>query len=216
MSHGYLGDIINGPYLGFGIETEDKDLLRTSNGICIKRSADIMERNLLRLFYEIEENKPYEHVSGGGDEELGVVIREINKVDVNKLGDTRESLSPREGVRDTKKKETYSAQYIPKVQVHFLPCNSLHQFPQASKFENFFNVVYLSSTAVKMFNPHLNSLIQEDASILVESKKYIVGIGKEEMDKFVDSVNELGERCGWENRGPFDPFKDNFALFKKK
>lgn len=175
-----------------------------------------MERNLLRLFYEIEQAKPYEHQGGGDDEELGVVIREINKMDVNKAGDTRESISPREVVRDNKKKETYSAQYIPKAQVHFLPCNSLHQFPHVSKFQNFFNVVYLSSTAVKMFDPRLNSLIQEDASILVESKKYIVGIGKEEMEKFVNSVDELGEKCGWESGGTFDPCQDNLALFRKK
>lgn len=29
---GYWGDIISSPYLAFGIETDDKSLLRTQNG----------------------------------------------------------------------------------------------------------------------------------------------------------------------------------------
>ncbi|KAI5751458.1 hypothetical protein M8J77_007673 [Diaphorina citri] len=213
VSLGYLGDIMNGPFLGFGIESEDTDMLRMSNGVCMKRSADIMERNLLRLFYEIEQGKAYEHRAGGDEEELGVVIREMNKLDVAKAGD---SVSPRETGRDiNKKKETYSALYIPKAQVHFLPCKSLNQFPQTSKFQNFFNMVYISSTAVKNFGPHLNGLIQENASIMIESKKYIIGIEKEEMEKFVDSVNELAEKNHWQLHVPFDPLKDNLALFKK-
>uniref|UniRef100_A0A8D8YTG2 Dynein assembly factor 3, axonemal n=1 Tax=Cacopsylla melanoneura TaxID=428564 RepID=A0A8D8YTG2_9HEMI len=213
VSQGYLGDITNGPFLGFGIDCEDKDLLKTANGICVKRSADIMERNLLRLFYELEQGKEYEHCAGGVDDELGVVIRDISKVDVNKVGDV---VSPREKPRDiTKKKETYSALYIPKAQVHFLPCTSLHQFPQSSKFKNFFNMVYMSSTAVKMIGTHLNQLIEDNASVLIESKKYIVGIGKDEMSKFVDSVNELAKQNGWQPCKPFDVNTDSLAWFRK-
>lgn len=213
VSQGYLGDITNGPFLGFGIECEDKDYLKTSNGQCVKRSADIMERNLKRIFYEIDQGKPYEQAGGGGDDDLGNAIREMKKMDISKMGD---SVSPRETARDTsERKETYSALYIPKAQVHFLPCEALHKFPQSSKYQNFFHVVYLSSTAVKMFGTHLNKLIKEHSTILIESRKYIIGIDKDEMSKFVDSVNELAAKNSWIPLEPLKPKEDNVFLFKK-
>lgn len=61
LHYGYLGDIINGPYMTFGLHCEDKEMLKTANGIYVKRATDITERNLLRLFWEIQNNKPYTH-----------------------------------------------------------------------------------------------------------------------------------------------------------
>nr|CAD7196458.1 unnamed protein product [Timema douglasi] len=57
--HGYLGDIVSGPYVNYGIECEDEDMLRKTNGVHNKRSTDIAERNLMRLFSELQTRQPY-------------------------------------------------------------------------------------------------------------------------------------------------------------
>lgn len=35
-ARGYWGDIVTGPFVAFGIETDDKSLLKTSNGQPVK------------------------------------------------------------------------------------------------------------------------------------------------------------------------------------
>lgn len=41
---GYWGDIVSSPYLAFGIETEDKSLLKTQNGLHVKVKHTLLIR----------------------------------------------------------------------------------------------------------------------------------------------------------------------------
>jgi dynein assembly factor 3 len=51
--HGYLGDIVTGPFLAYCLDCEDKDMLRLTNGVHSKRTADIAERNVFRMMHEL-------------------------------------------------------------------------------------------------------------------------------------------------------------------
>ncbi|XP_072311689.1 dynein axonemal assembly factor 3-like [Eucyclogobius newberryi] len=47
---GYWGDIVSSPYLAFGIETDDKSLLKTQNGHHVKTAQDVSVANVQTLF----------------------------------------------------------------------------------------------------------------------------------------------------------------------
>jgi len=51
---GYWGDIITGPFVTFGVETENEELLKTGNNLPMFSSETISEYNLNALFFEIE------------------------------------------------------------------------------------------------------------------------------------------------------------------
>ncbi|KAA0705154.1 Dynein assembly factor 3, axonemal [Triplophysa tibetana] len=50
LVRGYWGDIVSSPYLSFGIETDDKHLLKKHNNQHVKTAQDISEANVLALF----------------------------------------------------------------------------------------------------------------------------------------------------------------------
>lgn len=50
---GYCGDIATGPFVAFGIEADDKSLLRTSNGQPVKTASEITQHNVTELFQDL-------------------------------------------------------------------------------------------------------------------------------------------------------------------
>ncbi|XP_044113563.1 dynein axonemal assembly factor 3 isoform X2 [Neovison vison] len=52
-ARGYWGDIATGPFVAFGIETDDDSLLRTSNGQPVKTAGEITQHNVTELFREV-------------------------------------------------------------------------------------------------------------------------------------------------------------------
>lgn len=45
---GYWGDIVSSPYLSFGIETDDKSLLKTQNGLHVKVKHTVAKTQVTR------------------------------------------------------------------------------------------------------------------------------------------------------------------------
>nr|XP_020461979.1 dynein assembly factor 3, axonemal isoform X2 [Monopterus albus] len=54
---GYWGDIVSSPYLSFGIESDDKSLLKTQNGHHIKTAQDISFVNVQALFQSLSSRR---------------------------------------------------------------------------------------------------------------------------------------------------------------
>ncbi|KAK5620824.1 hypothetical protein CRENBAI_018224 [Crenichthys baileyi] len=50
---GYWGDIVSSPYLSFGVESDDKSLLKTQNGQHLKTAQDISFANMQGLFQSL-------------------------------------------------------------------------------------------------------------------------------------------------------------------
>jgi len=56
---GYFSDIVVGPFLAFGLDSENKEYLKTANDFHIKTSQDVSEYNLRSFIYELENKKLY-------------------------------------------------------------------------------------------------------------------------------------------------------------
>eukprot|EP00898_Chlorokybus_atmophyticus_P001883 jgi/Chlat1/2696/Chrsp180S02869 len=61
LKRGFWGDIINCPYLAFGIEAEDKDLFKLSNNQHVKTAVDVAEYNLTALLHALKSGSVYQH-----------------------------------------------------------------------------------------------------------------------------------------------------------
>lgn len=57
---GYFGDILVSPFITFGIETENEELLKKKNGVYPYSGANVSEFNVLAMFYEIAHQEKYE------------------------------------------------------------------------------------------------------------------------------------------------------------
>uniref|UniRef100_A0A8D2LL29 Dynein axonemal assembly factor 3 n=1 Tax=Varanus komodoensis TaxID=61221 RepID=A0A8D2LL29_VARKO len=75
-ARGYWGDIATSPYITFGIEAEDPELLKTTNGLPSKSAQEISLHNVTALLYELFYHTRYDPPApsegkGGGGDELG-------------------------------------------------------------------------------------------------------------------------------------------------
>ncbi|CAN0372623.1 unnamed protein product [Lampetra fluviatilis] len=59
VARGYWGDIVTGPFVAFGVDTEERRLLQTANGIHTHTSQDLSLHNLTAAFHELATGRRY-------------------------------------------------------------------------------------------------------------------------------------------------------------
>ncbi|XP_075910453.1 dynein axonemal assembly factor 3 [Petromyzon marinus] len=122
VARGYWGDIVTGPFVAFGVDTEEPRLLKTANGVHTHTSQDVSLHNLTAAFHELstghryatpelaaapteaaEEQQEEEVEEGGGDGDKKTEEAkedEVAEVSTEEVAD----LTKDEGVDDSKEK----------------------------------------------------------------------------------------------------------------
>ncbi|KAL1131534.1 hypothetical protein AAG570_011151 [Ranatra chinensis] len=217
---GYMGDIRAGPFFTFGLKCDDADMMKTYNGVHIKRSSDIFERNLMRIFYEIENQAEYEPDISEFDPNLGVSVvaddlPEASDV-INLSGHESSGLQNRGTIN--KAKEDYSCLPGPEPgqSITFLPRNALTTHPHKVDYQNHFQAIFIAHNILQYVTSDLFNMADKGAVIVFESIKFCIGISKEEVVSHQKRIEKLAEESNCDPIGNFDPFINEFAFFKIK
>lgn len=216
LHHGYLGDIVCPPYVNFGVECDDEEMLKTRNGVPAHRATDITERNLNAMFYEIEHQIAYTQ-KHRNDRELGVVITELTETNLQKL-----EMNSTEKEAETKtddhvmKKETYPSMPVKQTKIFFLPTTALLDYPKKPKFKKLFDVVYVGQNLIQRLTPDVMTMANDDALLLVETRKFVTAYSKKQQEEYVEYATSLCKDCGCELLKPFHGLKDSLAKFQLK
>lgn len=208
LHHGYLGDIVSSPFVNFGTMCEDEEMLKVQNGVNTQRSTDLTERNLMRMFFEIENQDKYVH-KGKIDRELGVVITELSSVDLRSSGDR-----PKPKLVDYKKKEDYSALSPNKTKIVFLPTTALNDFVVKPKFKNFFDVVLIGQNLAQRLTPEVMSMAKNGAVLLAETRKYLTNLSLKEKEDFAGYLISLANDCNCDVLKVFSGTENDFGAFQ--
>ncbi|KAM9425866.1 dynein axonemal assembly factor 3 [Pholidichthys leucotaenia] len=173
---GYWGDIVSSPYLAFGIETEDKSLLKRNNGQYIKTAQDISFANVQELFQSLSSTRSCISASPQSydDSEEPIMHRDQQTVSSNDLI------------------------HLKGISVTFLPLDSLHKLPEKQKYSHFFNIVYFSVSCVQQLGPMMRQIAAPDAVLVVELAKYILDLNKEQEAGFAKKVERMAAEAGFE------------------
>ncbi|XP_038608403.1 dynein assembly factor 3, axonemal [Tachyglossus aculeatus] len=193
-ARGYWGDVATGPFIAFGIETENKNLLRTSNGIPTKSASEISLYNVTALFRELN--------PGPSGPESG-----------KEAGDQEETGAP--GVASCLPPGPPNLGLF---RVHFLPLDSAANLPHRSKFFQRFQLVYTSCGMLHQLRPDLRACVAPGGHLVIELARYLVDLRAEQMATFVERARELAQAAGFspllpggDSRSPTDT--DTFARF---
>ncbi|GBG87384.1 hypothetical protein CBR_g45441 [Chara braunii] len=73
---GFWGDILNGPYPAFSIATENRNLMKTRNGVHLHTETELAVFNLTSLLYELQHSKIYRTAEEKGKK---VVVAEVEQ-----------------------------------------------------------------------------------------------------------------------------------------
>lgn len=192
-ARGYWGDIATGPYITFGIETEDASLLKTCNGLPTKSAQEISLHNVTAIFYGLSYHSHYDPPAPSDEEENGVSLQRGS--DCVKL-DATNSLPSSESV-----------------QVHFLPLSCLSELHHKGKYQQLFNLIFFSCSMVHFLKPNLHLMSAPKATLIVELTKFLPDLRKEQVSEFVFRVASMVTGAGFVPAEATD--KKAFSLFQR-
>ncbi|XP_016073842.1 PREDICTED: dynein assembly factor 3, axonemal [Miniopterus natalensis] len=188
-ARGYWGDIATGPFVAFGIETDDKSLLRTSNGQPVKTAGDISQHNVTELFRAMA---AWGHPSAT-------------------QGDPAQVPSNTNG---TPEPGTPAAPGPGSFTVHFLPLGSAQTLHHKSCYKGRFQLLYVACGMVHLLSPELGACVAPGGCLTVELARYLVDLRQEQLQGFSDRVGELALAAGFAPQPQARP-SETFARFYK-
>ncbi|KAG1944344.1 dynein assembly factor 3, axonemal-like [Pimephales promelas] len=206
---GYWGDIVSSPYLSFGIETENKDLLKKHNNQHVKTAQDISEVNVLALF---------ECLATRGSS----LLNEDVPNPPSSCGQSTDSLITEEIIQnDPPSSQTHSEPTqaldllnVSGVKVSFLSPDSLNKLPLKNKYRKLFNSIFCSASMVHQLDSSLREIAAPDAALLIELANFLLDLSKEQVSGFAARVKEIAEESGF--TATHDQSSDTYAVFTRK
>ncbi|KAM5236296.1 dynein axonemal assembly factor 3 [Ctenodactylus gundi] len=171
-ARGYWGDIATGPFVAFGIESDDQSLLRTRNGQPVKTAGEITQHNVTEIFREMAAWGPPRTALGDAKEEQ-----------LEPAG----SLEPR----------TSAAPAPEPFTVHFLPLGSAQTLHHKGCYKSRFQLLYVSCGMVHLLSPDLGACVAPGGNLVVELARYLVDLRSEQVQAFATRVGELAQAAGF-------------------
>ncbi|KAK3571777.1 hypothetical protein QTP86_018706, partial [Hemibagrus guttatus] len=151
---GYWGDIVSSPYLSFGVETDNRELLEKQNNQHVKTAQDISVANVQTLFKSLSARGGHTHVSEltkdsfhhAAETHLSIPSRQIEEERVCAV-DQKEAvkLDNKEHAEEKQMSHEIELMNLPGVSVSFLSLDSLPKLPMKSRYCHLFNAIYCSA-----------------------------------------------------------------------
>lgn len=206
LHRGYLGDMVTSPYVSYGLDCVDKDMLKSSHGVCHKRATDVSERNVMRMLYELENHREFDITAMNLDKghDLGMVV--LSEFDA-KLSESH----PEAPLLLREDRDTYINMDFGKV--HFLSLSALEHYPHKPHFQGLFHGVFVGHNMVPRVKPSVWSMARDDALVLMESRKYMVELKRDDVKAFEEQVQQVAAAAQCDPVAPFDPQQDDLAKF---
>jgi len=193
---GYWGDMTTGPFITFGTETDNKDLLKTNNGVVAKSATEITQYNLNEIFYEILHQCPY------NPEESTMEVDDEDDLDESgDTGTTEDSddedyfVYPEENIRDE-----YEPITVDNITVHLLPAASGPKLHLKEKYQKFFHCIFMGTTLAS--SVYLNKVSAPGCSLTIELAKYYLDLSKERVKCFESNMNDFAKKHGFVPKNP--------------
>ncbi|KAF2904687.1 hypothetical protein ILUMI_01493 [Ignelater luminosus] len=203
---GYLGDMETGPFVTYGLDCEDPEYLRRSNGLNAHRATDVTERNLRQYFYEIQNNEEYVHQK----------ISDINMGHATFVQTELKVIESKE-VGEVKKKKSKKCVNLENVEINFMSTSNLKLFRHKENYHNFFNLIYFGSTYLKYFEGDVIEMIaSEKGLLLIENQMFVLSHRDKQLEEFGKNMQEKLELIKSKVDIPFDVKKDVYAKFVLK
>ncbi|KAF6287919.1 dynein axonemal assembly factor 3 [Rhinolophus ferrumequinum] len=184
-ARGYWGDIATGPFVAFGIEADDENLLRTSNGQPIKTAGEITLHNVTELFRAL---------TAWGRPRAS-------------QGDLVEVPGEEDGTREP-------APGPASFTICFLPLHSSQTLHHKTCYKGQFQLLYVACGMAHLLSPELGACVAPGGHLIVELARYLVDLRQEQLQAFTARVRELAQAAGFAPQPGARP-SETFARFYK-
>lgn len=185
LHHGYLGDMQTGPFVSFGLSCEDKDFMKSTNGLNSFRATDVTERNLKQIFYELMYQEEYEHQKIT-DYLMGTMVIKDEKLIIDLKG---VDVVAKPGARCVE---------LENVKIKFVSISNLKTMEYKEEYKDMFHLIYFGSTYLKYITkPLLENIAKINSLILLENQLFVLSKRKKELEEHAKDIDSKIESLDW-------------------
>lgn len=202
---GYVGDIVTGPYIAYGLDCDDKTMMKSNHGTFFKRSTDITERNLIRMFYELQCGEAFDPslIETDCDHNLGLATFAAMEAKLSEQSEHEECVH----IRD----KTLHFINVDHAKVFFHSASALDNFTKKSEYLKKFQILFVGHNFCKKVKPELMNAMKNGGLVIMEGPKFILDLKKDDIEAFGKDVEKMTKDFGCEFLEKFEPLKDSFA-----
>jgi len=212
---GYWGDILNSPFISYGIESEDKTLFKKSNDVYVKTSTNVAEHNVTSWIYELITGEKYNlNPSTSSTTENQSPREELCSIS-EKAGGKDESC-PEDEAKCREKVETTRYFSLEDIKINILPINCVPDLSRKAKYKQLFDVLYFSNSMVHLLRDDIKPIVAENAKLIIESTNFMLDLRHENRVEYNKKIKAMAESLGFSMDGECDAVKDPFAFFSLK
>ncbi|CAJ0957815.1 unnamed protein product [Ranitomeya imitator] len=208
QARGYWGDIITGPFIAYGIETEEKSLLKISNGVYTKTAQDLSQHNITSMFHELMTGQKY-----SDEEKLAEECNVAGPSTVREEDESKEKMA--ENVEDEKHGDATNYFHVDNVVIHLLPLSWVSDLHHKSKFLNLFNVVSFSCSMVHHLTADYKLITARKATLIIELTKFMVDLHGDKVKSYISIIRKVAEESGFVTTEDIDWKRDYIARFER-
>lgn len=204
VHHGYLGDIVTGPFIAYGLHCNDKEMLKKTNNMNVNRATDITEYNLMQIFHGILNKEECDYKSSSNIK-MGTV-----HVDFPEKRIVDNEMSHTDDVKHSESK----CVDVENVTINFLSYKMLEYLQHKEQFKELFNIIYFSNILVEKIDSNvINTVSSLNCLLIVENQNYIPKNRKEQLDELASKISSKISSLDNVTELPFNPKQDCYAMF---
>lgn len=199
--HGYLGDMQTGPYVSYGLQCEDNEFLKKTNGRNTHRATDVTERNLKQIFHELENQNEYVHQKIC-DLEPGSIVKlcEAKVIDVM-------------GCNAISNRKLHNCVDLENIALNFISVQTLKQMDYKEDYKNKFDVIYFSNTHLNYFvRSVVEKIAKEESLLIIENQKYALNLRDKDLEQYEAKLDDIMKNSVF-TKSSFDAHKDDYMFY---
>ncbi|KAG8222225.1 hypothetical protein J437_LFUL001423 [Ladona fulva] len=205
ISLGYRGDIENGPFATFGLQSKANEKYQRENP---RKCAGYTLKNIMNVMQGIVNTKETICFPDMSELEGAVLIDDRQESLCNLTSSTEET------VNKVMEREEYTAMVMGSSKVTFLPVSSLLKLHEKENFKEFFDIIVLSNDSMDSFNPSVMETAKNNAIVLVETLNFVLAPKKGDDKLFEEVINESAKKCNCKSITRLNDVDDFFKRFE--
>lgn len=175
---GYVGDMIVGPFITFGMDCSEERLKKCNFGSNECRATDISERNIYGIMWEIQHEMQFDPAN---DKKIfrkyGAVTLQVGDGPTEQSHDINTNLVK----YDTPLKA------VENVKIHFLAVDDILNVQKKFQYQQKFDVVFVAHNYFSFLTDDFIAILKTPSLILFETKKFST-MKSDEINKQIDEI----------------------------
>lgn len=180
---GYVGDMSVGPFITFGTDCGEANMLKSNFGTNECRATDISERNLYEIMWEIQHERKFDASQDKKN------FRKFGAVRLQ-VGDGPSTERSFEDININLVKYDKPLKPVDNVRIYFLAIDDILNISKRQQFHHKFDVVFVAHNYFAFLKDDFAQILKNPSLILFETKKFSV-MKQEEINRNIEEIKNF-------------------------